>query len=116
APLSAVATRVAPVSPWNEPLPVEWWVREQHVELELAPPPVLGGLADDGGLTRRQAKDDLRQANANAARDLARRTGQSHAAINAELNRRAGVRRITEATVPQLEARLAHAERWLERV
>jgi superfamily II DNA or RNA helicase len=116
APLSAVATRVAPVSPWNEPLPAEWSLREQHVELELAPLPTLGAGVDDSGVTRRQAKDELRQANANAARDLARRTGQTHAAINAELNRRTGVRRITEATVPQLEARLAHAERWLERV
>lgn len=116
APLSAVATRVAPVSPWNEPLPAAWFLREQHVDLELAPPPALNAGTDSGGLTRRQAKDELRQANANAARDLARRTGQTHASINAELNRRAGVRRITEATVPQLEARLAQAERWLERV
>ena len=116
APLSAVATRVAPVSPWNEPLPAEWSLREQHVELELAPPPALSAGAEGGSSTRRQAKDELRQANANTARDLARRTGQSHAAINAELNRLAGVRRITEATVQQLEARLAHAERWLKRL
>jgi len=38
------------------------------------------------------------------------------AAVNAELNRQAGIRRITEATVPQLEARLRHAERWLARL
>jgi hypothetical protein len=116
APLSAVATRVAPVSPWHEPLPTEWSLDQPHVEMELAPPPLLAGSTAGSEVTRRQAKDELRQANANAARDLARRTGQSHAAINAELNRLAGVQRITEATVAQLEARLACAERWLQRL
>ena len=54
-------------------------------------------------------------ANAGAARDLARRTGLSHAQVNAELNRQVGLRRIVEATGAQLETRLEQAERWLAR-
>lgn len=113
APLSAVATHVAPLSPWDEALPAVWFFDEHAVELELPPMP---GATLETGLTRRETKDELRNDNANAARDLARRTGQSHAFINAELNRLAGVRRITEATVAQLEARLRHAEGWLARL
>jgi superfamily II DNA or RNA helicase len=121
APLSAVATGTAAMSPWHEPLPDDWsaFDAERGIELELAPLPMAAAPPDSnaGSLeTRRQTKDALRIANAAAARDLARRTGASHAVINAELNRLAGVRRITEATVPQLEARLEHAERWLARV
>jgi len=44
---------------------------------------------------------------------LARRTGLSHAQVNAELNRQAGLGRIAAATVAELETRLERAERWL---
>lgn len=118
APLSAVATHIAPVSPWDESLPTTWWRTDQQIELELAPPPPVSSehSVGEGVLTRKAAKDALRADNANAARDIARRTGQSHAMVNAELNRLAGLRRITEATVAQLEARLVHAEKWLARL
>ncbi len=46
---------------------------------------------------------------------LSRRTGQTHAQLNAELNRLSGVRRITEATVAQLRKRLEVAERLAKR-
>jgi len=121
APLSAVATGTAAMSPWQEALPDDWTAgdAERGIELELAPLPMTAAQADApaGSLdTRRQTKDALRDANTAVARDLARHTGGSHAVINAELNRLAGVRRVTEATVAQLEARLAHAERWLARL
>jgi superfamily II DNA or RNA helicase len=81
--------------------------------------PALGGLrraGDPAGagdvLTRRERKARLRDANAVLARSIARRSGWSHAQVNAELNRLAGVRRVTEATVEQLERRLRQAERW----
>ena len=45
-------------------------------------------------------------------RELARRTGLTHAEVNAELNRRSGVRRVSEATLAQLDERLAAAEKW----
>ena len=40
----------------------------------------------------------------------------THAEVNAELNRHAGIRRVTEATTEQLERRLRAAEAWLRRI
>ncbi len=71
--------------------------------------PVAGG---GPVLTRREHKARLRDANAAMARALARKTGWPHAKVNAELNRLAGVRRVTEATVEQLQRRLRQAEHW----
>jgi superfamily II DNA or RNA helicase len=83
-------------------------------------PDGLGGSEDGGGdgppLTRRERKERLRHANARMAAELVRRTGWPHPKVNAELNRLAGVRRITEATVEQLEKRLRHGERWYTRL
>jgi superfamily II DNA or RNA helicase len=89
-----------------------------EIELTLAPPPPLAGagLEAPGGtatLTRREEKRILRDQNAAVARELVRRTRLTHAQVNAELNRLSGVRRITEATVDQLERRLAAGDRWL---
>ncbi|HET9061027.1 MAG TPA: DEAD/DEAH box helicase [Acidimicrobiales bacterium] len=87
------------------------------VELQaplLAPGAPVG--SDGMALTRRELKNKLREENAFAASDLARATGWSHAQVNAELNRLTGIKRVTEATVAQLEARLKHAERWRRRL
>ncbi|HET9075570.1 MAG TPA: DEAD/DEAH box helicase [Acidimicrobiales bacterium] len=85
--------------------------------------PALSGpggqpLAGEGGvlLTRREHKTRLRDANAAMARALAHRTGWPHAKVNAELNRLAGVRRVTEATLEQLQRRLRQAEHWYSRL
>jgi superfamily II DNA or RNA helicase len=88
-------------------------------ELTLAePPPLSGGgggtvLDDAPALTRREEKKQLRDANAAVARELGRRTGMTHAQVNAELNRLSSVRKVSEATVQQLERRLAAADKWL---
>jgi superfamily II DNA or RNA helicase len=107
-------------SPWREPLPDDWGDGpDGTIEVELAPPPPLGhaaAAAEAPGRTRRQVKDMLRQANANAAADIARRTGMTHAAVNGDLNRQGGIRRITDATIEQLQGRLALAHRWLDRL
>jgi superfamily II DNA or RNA helicase len=117
APLSAVATETAPISPWQEPLPDDGGDADHRIEVPLADLPFASATNDDSPtVTRREAKDALRLANANAARDLARRTGLSHAQVNAELNRLTGIRRITEATIAQLDARLEQADRWLARI
>jgi hypothetical protein len=68
----------------------------------------------EGAPTRRDEKRLLRDENARLARELARRTGLTHAEVNAELNRRSGLRRVSEATLSQLETRLVAAERWFE--
>lgn len=66
-------------------------------------------------LSPRSRKRKLREENSARVRSLVHRTKLGHAAINAELNQRVGIRRITEATVDQLERRLLVAQKWLER-
>jgi superfamily II DNA or RNA helicase len=94
------------------------------VEVVLLPPPLPGGghvapsAGHDGpedGLTLRERKVRIRDLNADIARDLVRSTGWSHPNVNAELNRLAGIRKISEATLDQLERRLEHGRRWLRR-
>jgi len=58
----------------------------------------------------------LREQNSAVIADLVHVTGKSHATLNAELNRRSGIRRISEATVRQLERRLELARRLLGRI
>jgi superfamily II DNA or RNA helicase len=85
-------------------------------EIELALPPIAGVEDDDGPVitvTRREEKQFLRDQNATVARELVRRTRMTHAQVNAELNRLSGVRRVTEATIDQLERRLSVGDRWL---
>ncbi len=74
-------------------------------------------LSPDGTVvTRRELKRRLRDANAELARSLVHQTGWGHAKVNAELNRLAGIRKITEATVDQLERRIRQGEHWYTRV
>ena len=114
--LSAVAVGGDPsaAEPWHEPLPDDWETgADPSIEFELGPPPALVAPPDGAaGLTLRQAKDRLRIANAEAAKDIARVSGMSYAGVNLELNRSAGIRRVTEATGAQLQARLQAARRW----
>lgn len=96
-----------------------------EVQLVVPPPPGArrggGGPAAGGGepgapvLTVRQQKSRLRDLNAEAVRELVRFVNLDHRAVNTELNRLAGIRSISEATVEQLERRLAAADRWLRK-
>jgi len=131
--ISAVATDTAetghagegPVTGAGEGLPPEG-ADDEDLTVELPAlvgpggfggSPLGGGPAGEGGvlLTRREQKARLRDANADLARALAHKTGWPHAKVNAELNRLAGIRRVTEATVEQLERRLRQADRWHSR-
>ncbi len=105
--------------PWHEGIPEDLDVTSDGtIEMDIAlPPPVAGAPSPAApGRTRRQVKDALRVANADGARDIARLTGQTHAQVNGQLNRAVGILSINEATVEQLEARLAAADRWVERL
>ena len=85
-------------------------------EVTLAPPPPLPGASPGEAtpaITRRAEKAALRDANADVARELVRRSGLTHAQVNAELNRLSGLRRVSEATLDQLAQRLTAAEKWL---
>jgi hypothetical protein len=117
--ISAVATDHAePPAPWDsEPLPLgthDTADEESGVLIELADPPFLaGGAPTEPGVSRVEHRRQLRDANADAARALVHRTGWSHAKVNAELNRLAGIGKVTEATTDQLERRLRHANKWI---
>ena len=104
----------------------------EGVEVVLLPPPLPGGgtarataIGDDAagsatgdpaaGLTLRQRKVRVRDLNADIVRELVRSTGWSHPNVNAELNRLAGIRKTSEATLEQLERRLEHGRKWLKR-
>jgi hypothetical protein len=57
----------------------------------------------------------LRERNAALVRELVHRKRLSHQGVNVALNQRAGIRKVTEATIAQLEKRIAAAEAWLRR-
>ena len=98
------------------------------VDLVLLPPPLPSGAmpreagsaleGSAGGaldkMTLRQRKIAMRDYNADLARDLVRATGWSHPQVNAELNRLSGIRKISEATLDQLERRLIAGRKWLK--
>lgn len=67
------------------------------------------------GPSARSRRLELRELNSARVRRLVVRTQKAHADINAALNRAVGIRRITEATVAELEKRLETADRWLRR-
>jgi len=78
-------------------------------------PPGAGASAapKTSALARRR---QLREQNSAAVTDLAHSTGKSHATLNADLNRRAGIRRISEASIRQLEKRLELAKAMMRRI
>jgi hypothetical protein len=118
--ISAVATdHDEPDAPWDaDPLLADADGDADHgVEIELADPPRLAPVPGAApGVSVIEHKRLLRASNASAAQELVHLTGWTHAKVNAELNRRAGVERVTRATAEQLERRLRHAESWLRKV
>lgn len=64
----------------------------------------------------RSRRLELREANSARVRRLVHSTKKDHADVNATLNRMVGIKRVTEATVAQLERRLAAADRWLQKL
>ncbi|MEZ5262963.1 MAG: DEAD/DEAH box helicase [Acidimicrobiales bacterium] len=94
------------------------------LELTLAPlrRPAAAATAGTGNglegplaeLSPREARARLRDLNAAVAAQLALVTGQTHAQVNGELNRRIGIRKVTEATLVQLQRRLDAGRTWLD--
>lgn len=111
----------------------EWGDDDHHgadhpgldIDLAVPPPPGLsvnalaGELAADGEVpekSRTQIRNELRDANSTAVQELARYVKMSHQQINSELNRLTGIRRVTEATIGELEIRLEKANQWLRKI
>ncbi len=84
------------------------------IDLPLIPTPA--GSVVWSELTVSEQKDELRQRNAELAKRLVDLTGWPHARVQAEMNRLAGVARVSTATVEQLERRLRFAESWYRRL
>ncbi len=68
---------------------------------------------DETPLTPRQRRAALRKHNADAVAELVRFTPMDHRQVNAELNRLAGIAKVSEATNEQLQRRLDAANKWL---
>ncbi|MFN0027900.1 MAG: DEAD/DEAH box helicase [Acidimicrobiales bacterium] len=73
-----------------------------------------GLLAELQGLSPTKARARLRDLNAAVVAQLALVGGQTHAQVNAELNRKVGIRRVTEATVAQLQQRVVAGRTMLD--
>lgn len=76
----------------------------------MAAPPLPAATPRQSPLARRR---ELREQNSALVVELVHMTGKSHAEVNAELNRRVNLKRISEASVRQLEQRLEAAKNWL---
>ncbi len=99
----------------DEPdLPEPEFALDPLLELDLPEIPTEAGLFT--GLDRSvfEIKDELRQKNAVVAKRLVDLTGWSHGRVNGEMNRRASLNSIGNATTDQLEGRLRRAKDWLD--
>ncbi len=117
APISATvldddAAVLAPVGPHRGAPGLDEHDPELEISLGPAPPLPGGATVNDGD--RRDARRRLRERNTDRTRDLAQRTGHSHAKINAELNELAGIDTVRGATVEQLDRRLKAADTWIQ--
>ncbi|MEY2975235.1 MAG: hypothetical protein RIR49_1655 [Actinomycetota bacterium] len=88
---------------------------EAGLLLDLPVVPTEAGVVPWGELSVAERKEDLRTRNATVARRLVDLTGWTHARVQGEMNRLAGVASVNSATEDQLERRLRYAESWLRR-
>jgi superfamily II DNA or RNA helicase len=97
-------------------IPEPLFVEDPTLALALPEVPTPAGLVPSGSMSVAERKDDLRTRNAHVAKRLVDVTGWSHARVQGEMNRLAGVSRVATATTEQLERRLRYAESWLRRL
>jgi hypothetical protein len=101
----------------DEPAPPEPAAADDpSLVIDLPEVPTPAGLVTTGAMSVAERKDDLRTRNADVAKRLVDLTGWSHARVQGEMNRLAGVTRVATATTDQLERRLRYAESWLRRL
>ena len=94
--------------PWTTPPPLP-------LPDPVDPAPTSPSAADAKPKSPLARRRELREANSEVVRELVHSTQKSHAELNADLNRKAGIRRVSEATIKQLETRLELARRLLRR-
>jgi hypothetical protein len=89
---------------------------DPSLAIDLPDVPTEAGLVSWSRLSIAEQKDDLRTRNADVAKRLVDLTGWGHARIQGEMNRLAGISKVSTATVDQLGRRLRYAESWLRRL
>lgn len=87
------------------------------IDIELPPLPtdsVIGAGDQYEAITNmRKTRTYLRRTNSDLVRTIVALTGQTHASVNGELNKRAGIDKIAKATNAQLDKRLKCAKEWI---
>jgi superfamily II DNA or RNA helicase len=96
------------------PVPGRFDADADGLVIDLGELPPVGGPSP-GRASGRAERERQRRINASLARDIASMAGIDHARVNAELNRMAGVKKVSEATVQQLEKRAKAASDWHDR-
>jgi len=91
-------------------------IDDPTLAIELPPIPTEAGAVSWSSLSVAEQKDDLRTRNADVAKRLVDLTGWNHARVQGEMNRLAGIAKVSTATVDQLERRLRYSESWLRRL
>ncbi len=85
-----------------------------QVPLPGGTPATVGSLGPTGApVGDRNERDRLRRINTDLTKELVELTGKGHKIVNGELNRRAGISKISEATIIELNRRSRAAEEWL---
>ncbi|MEZ5215876.1 MAG: DEAD/DEAH box helicase [Ilumatobacteraceae bacterium] len=84
--------------------------------IDLPDVPTEAGMVRTDELSVAERKDELRARNADLARKLVDLTGWTHAKVNGELNRLAGVNAVASATSDQLERRIRYGESWARKI
>lgn len=96
--------------------PAPFFADDPSLGIDLPEVPTEAGYVPSGSMSVGERKEDLRSRNADVAKRLVDVTGWSHARVQAEMNRLAGVARVAAATNEQLARRLRYSESWLRRV
>jgi superfamily II DNA or RNA helicase len=87
----------------------------ERVSLQPIPLPEPERTAAPAATSALARRRRLRELNSETVRDAVHVTGKTHAQLNAILNKKVGIKRITEATVRQLERRLEVAKALLHK-
>ncbi len=122
--MSAVATGVEGGETLGDDDEAElvWEPDDGDESLDIALPPLprrrTTAVASSGAGAARvslaEHKSKLRKENSDLVAHLVQVTGKSHREVNGELNRLAGVNKVTDATAEQLSRRIAVGEKWVK--
>ena len=122
--MSAVATGVEGADSLDDDADagydLAWEPDDGDASLDIALPPLprrrgrVLAPANGVSVSLAEQKSKLRKDNAALVAHLVQVTGKSHREVNGELNRLAGVRKVTEATAEQLSRRIVVGEKWVK--